>query len=386
MIQSHAWKWMMTGAVLATGSLCGCATQRMPEFRMHVINADSPYEAATAFDVNGNGKLDIWCGAYWYEAPTWRKHFVREIQAKHGYHDDFAAIPVDVDGDGRTDVITATWFSKKVAWIRNTGDPQEPFKEYLIANPGNCETAILADISGNGQPDVLPNVFGDKAVWYEFRPDPTAPGGARWIEHPLPVELSAHGIGAGDITGNGLTDIVGRHGWAEQTGNPDRPWIWHADFDLGSAGSPIVIDDVDGDGLADIVWGIGHDYGFYWMEQGRDAHGRRTWTKHEIDRSWSQAHVVLAGDLTGDGQNEYVTGKRWYAHNGRDPGAEEPRCIYAYRFDRETRRWTRHTIHEGGPAGIGIYATLVDIDGDGDLDLVVGGKSGLYLFENLRIP
>ena len=38
-----------------------------------------------------------------------------------------------------------------------------------------------------------------------------------------------------------------------------------------------------------------------------------------------------------------------------------------------------------GTAGTGLQLTAVDIDQDGDLDLVCPGKSGLYLFENLRV-
>ncbi len=50
---------------------------------------------------------------------------------------------------------------------------------------------------------------------------------------------------------------------------------------------------------------------------------------------------------------------------------------------RLDKNWTRHTIHEGGRVGFGINTAVVDIDGDGDLDVVAPGKSGLYLLENL---
>jgi hypothetical protein len=88
-------------------------------------------------------------------------------------------------------------------------------------------------------------------------------------------------------------------------------------------------------------------------------------------------------DLDNDGTKEVVTGKRYRAHNGKDPGENDPRCIYYYSFDSTCRHWTRHIISQGGKAGFGISTMAADIDKDGDVDVVAPGKSGLYLFENL---
>jgi hypothetical protein len=128
---------------------------------------------------------------------------------------------------------------------------------------------------------------------------------------------------------------------------------------------------------------LGHNYGLYWLEQGRDAGGSRTWTRHEIDRQWSQVHFPILADLDNDGQMEVLTGKRFRAHNGRDPGENDPLCVYYYHFDRSQKQWSRSVVHEGGRVGFGINTMAVDIDGDGDIDIVAPGKSGLYLLENL---
>jgi hypothetical protein len=127
---------------------------------------------------------------------------------------------------------------------------------------------------------------------------------------------------------------------------------------------------------------LAHDYGVFWLEQKQDA-GARSWTKHLIDDSWSQPHFLLLADLDGDDQDELVTGKRYHAHNGNDPGGNDPVCVYYYDFDRATGKWTRHTMHEGGRVGFGINTGAADMDGDGDIDVVAPGKSGVYLFENL---
>jgi hypothetical protein len=197
------------------------------------------------------------------------------------------------------------------------------------------------------------------------------------------VEAAGHGLGAGDLNGDKRADIVAPKRWLEQPANAADPWIFHKEFALGSASIPILVEDVDGDGDSDLIYGKAHDYGLYWMEQTKDPAGNRTWAPHEIDKSWSQPHFLLLADLNNDGQKELVTGKRYRAHNGKDPGENDPRGVYYYRFDLSSKQWSRHAVsQEGGPAGFGISTMAADIDKDGDIDILAPGKSGLYLFEN----
>ena len=126
---------------------------------------------------------------------------------------------------------------------------------------------------------------------------------------------------------------------------------------------------------------MGHDYGRYWLEQTDGSGGKEKWVRREIDKDWSQAHALRLADFDGDGVSEIFTGKRKFAHNGNDPGGNDPMGIYLYRFDRGSGVFTRETIHEGGADGIGLAPVLIDIDRDGDLDFVAPGKSGLYLYQ-----
>ena len=159
---------------------------------------------------------------------------------------------------------------------------------------------------------------------------------------------------------------------AEQIGLPDGCSV------------PILIHDVNGDGLQDIIAASGHNYGLVWYEQGCE-NGKRTWTEHIIDNAWSQYHDIQLVDINGDGKPEVVTGKRWLAHNGNDPG-DDGEVFICYYTIRDGNRFYRHIIDYGSPvnghSGAGLYFWLKDLNGNGFPDIIAPGKEGLYIFYN----
>jgi hypothetical protein len=393
------------GEVIAEGYLKHLApAEEKANWRKHVINDRSPFEAVGVADFNGDGSLDVFSGDSWYQAPKWTRHKVREVLpgTNPHYHEDFADLPLDVNGDGRMDIVTCAYFSRRIAWLEHPGDPTKPWSEHEIDTPGSMETAILIDVNGDGKLDLLPNIGGTD-LWYEITSrKPTV----EWRKHRLNLGGGGpgHGIGSGDINQDGRVDILNPNGWYEHPKNSKDPWTFHQEFVLGSAGIQIIGRDFDGDGDTDIVWGMGHAYGLYWLEQKKDADGKRTWHKAAIDESFSQVHTLLLADLDGDKQPEVVTGKRVYAHEV-EPGATDAPCIYSFRYDREKAAWSKTVIYEGkaalnapkeakhraalkdferGSVGTGLSMEAQDMDRDGDIDLVCPGKSGLYWLENPR--
>lgn len=350
--------------------------------------ADQPFEAASVCDIDGDGHKDIVSGDYWYAGPDFTKAYkFRTLDAVAGYRDSFHDYPMDVNGDGRIDIVTGGWFCKAVAWMENPKDVRNAsaWTRHEIDQPGNVETTRFWDVDRDGQVEICPNA-GDNVVFYRLVRDASGHGTAKFEKHIVKTGGCGHGLGFGDINGDGRGDFIIPKGWLEAPAKPlSGQWKLHEEFNLGDDASvPILVHDVNGDGLADLICGNAHDYGIFWLQQKREPDGSRTWIRHTIEDQSSQYHDMQLADLDGDGRPELVTGKRYYAHNGHDPGAEDPVFVRYFNIDKRGN-FTQHTI-DFGPAkttsGAGIYFWVEDVNGDGRPDIVAPGKSGLYLFLN----
>lgn len=357
----------------------------MPVKFRKVLIADERYESAGVFDVNNNGLLDIVSGAWWYEGPDFKKrHFIGEIQAIGEYFDDFSTLPMDINGNGYTDYVTGGWWGNTLRWRENPGPGGGEWPEHIIAETGPVETTRAWDVDGDGRVEFVPNTPGGPLVVYKLITDAEGKGTGRFSRHEIYAQKQGHGLGYGDINGSGRGDFVLASGWLEAPADPlGGEWVLHPDFDLGSTSVPVLVVDVKGNGLNDLIVGGGHSYGLDWWEQSRADDGSRIWTRHPIDPYNSQYHDLQWLDIDGDGASEIVTGKRYRAHNGNDPGADDPIGSYYFKWNGES--FSKQVIDYGPKRvgkGCGICFAMADLTGNGLPDLVTPGKDGLYVFYN----
>jgi hypothetical protein len=344
--------------------------------------SEERYESAGVFDVDNDGVLDIVSGGFWYQGPDWTKHKLCDVMAEGEYYDDFSTIPFDVDGDEYLDVVTGGWFGEELVWRQNPKGRPVEWQTHLIYRTGNVETTRAWDVDGDGELEICPNTPGAGLTF--FKHNKSTGGFDRIVVSESP---QGHGLGFGDVLGNGKGCFVVRNGFWEPQGDPLRdPWTFHPEFELGTASVPIVVADVNQDGVNEIVVGQAHGYGLDYYAPTQDAQGGRTWTKHPIDPWFSQYHDMIWIDVDDDGENELVTGCRHRAHNGAEPGEDDIVGLFIFKWNGES--FTKQVVDYGpvpNHSGTGIFFQVADLDGNGLLDIVAPGKEGLYIFRNLGL-
>jgi hypothetical protein len=366
---------------------------------------------AAVGDIDRDGIPDVVAGPFYYLGPDFTER--REIYLSQTYSPSMQYVPnmithvYDFTGDGWPDVL-ATESRQMVLYVNSRGEPRR-WDRHLVLPGVTTELTLMHDIDGDGQPEIVYAIDNVLAYAKYDSARPTEP----WPVHRIsgPDVAYFHGLGVGDINGDGRPDILQAGGWWEQpAAGPDSGlWIHHPvpfgrwNRSEGAGGGNIAVFDVNGDGLNDVVASLSaHGFGLAWFEQKRDGEGRITFERHIImddfaaeqenagGITFSQLHAgAIPADIDGDGVLDFVTGKRFWGHRESytDADPHGAAVLYWYRTVRNPNapggaEFVPELIHNR--SGVGSLFKVADLNGDGAADIITSATRGTFIFWGTR--
>lgn len=352
-------------------------------------------EGAGYGDFDRNGTTDVVSGPYWYEGPAFTaKHAIYTPVAfdPKSYSDNFLEFVYDFDSDGYPDVLVVNYPGKDASVYANSKKPDVAWTRHQVFPSISIESPWLADLTGDGKPELV-IAYANKLGW--AAPNWAAPY-QTWTFHAAspvgPYPVFTHGLGVGDMDGDGRADILEMTGyWIQPESLAGDPvWTKKAQS-FGSEGAQMFAYDVDGDGDRDVITSLeAHGYGIAWFEQKKAAAGT-TFVEHLIatndpaDAGSSvlifQPHAMDLADVDGDGLSDVVTGERFWAHvPAGNPDPNGPAKLYWFALERDSAgaRYTPHLVDD--MSGVGCQVIAHDVNDDGLVDIVSGNKKGAFVF------
>jgi len=366
--------------------------------------------ASAAADFDRDGNMDIVSGPFIFLGPDFTKarefYMALSTNPSTNFSSNWLEFAGDFTGDGYPDVLLASTSGTRL-YVNPKGEPRrwDSFPGVIPGAPSVAEVSVLRDVDADGKPDLV-YMSGGAVRW--AKPDPANPNGP-WLSTQVGENGTyvAHGIGAGDINGDGRVDILNAYGWWEQPAKANTEmWTSHPQAFArqngrgAPGGAEMCVYDVNGDGRNDVVTSLqAHVFGLAWFEQKRDAAGAVSFEQHMISDNFasknaggvvfSEPHGSACADMNGDGVTDFVIGKRFFSHNESytDPDPYGAPVLYIYRTVRNKQapggaEFVPELVHN--QSGAGSQVTAVDLNKDGVTDLVTSGELGAFAFINNR--
>ena len=384
-------------------------------FRMQRLSDFYYSWGAGAADVDRDNVQDIISGPHVFYGPDYTRRSEIYLQLTTNPSDAYTMdawmqFVSDFTGDGWGDALNCSFTGGGCTlYVNPRGEPRR-WDKHTVVPTYQTEIGVLHDLDGDGKPEL---VYGAEQQMRFAKPDPADPT-APWKIHNVSERgyVTAHGVGAGDINGDGRADIVNPYGWWEQPEQStvdsrqstveSQTWTYHPQafgrYKRGFGGSVMAVYDVNGDKLNDVVTVLAaHGWGMAWFEQKRTAQGAISFEQHMImdDLStknaggvvFSQPHGANFGDIDGDGITDFVVGKRYWSHRDTylDPDPYGPAVLYWYRTVRNPKapggaEFVPELIHNRSGTGSDVFP--VDLNKDGRLDVVTATRFGTFIFWN----
>lgn len=351
-----------------------------PSWRRHVIDDKRPGKAVFILpaDIDGDGRVDIAAGGFWYRNPG-RPDGNWERRAFGDPANDLVLL-ADLDGDGDTDAILTRWRESKAdsrfVFAENQGHGKFKLRTDLPAGAGDfLQGRALGHLSSASKLQLaLSWHMGGKGI--ELMTIPPAPMKDEWKIEKISDFSQDEALSSGDIDGDGRLDLLLGTVWLRNT--PDG---WHRfTIDPGRTNPDRNrLADINRDGKLDAVVGfeaISKAGEVIWYEQGPIA--TQPWIPHLIGTVIGPMSLDVA-DFDGDGDLDVVVGE----HNLEHP--DMARLLLFENLDSRGGHWREHVLYTGDEHHDGAIA--VDIDGDGDVDIIsIGWEHGkVLLYENMGL-
>ena len=282
-----------------------------------------------AGDVDGDGDLDILAATDGTSHPTQEQDsFVTWFPNTGTTFDTggniittsidkgYGVFSADLDGDGDTDVLSASRDDGRVAWYQNDGSGSFTMNTISTSAPG-ASSVFAADVDSDGDMDVLSaSLVDNKIAWYENN------GSQSFTATTITTSASeAVSVFAADVDGDGDTDVLSASmadsmvRWYENNGSQT---FTARTVNSVAGASSVFATDVDGDGDTDVLSASSSSNTIAWHEN----NGSQSFTAHTISSAASGAAGVFGADLDGDGDIDVASasvgdGKiAWYENTG----------------------------------------------------------------------